>query len=61
MLQGDDLSDKISKLDSKGWKTEGKVTLVGCMRATMIASLIRDEVLELCLGPESGCTAQRRE
>ena len=61
MLQSDALSQKLSHTDFKGWNTKGKVTRVGCLRGMMISALIRDEILELCLGPEPECTPQRRE
>ena len=61
MLQGADLSAKLAKLDAVGWNTEGKVNLGGCMRGVMIALRIRDEILELSLGPDSDCTPQRRD
>ena len=61
MLQGDARAEKLSKLNAKGWNTEGRLTKIGCRRANMIGSLIRDEVLELCLGPEGDCTPEKRE
>ena len=61
MLQGAALDAKVAGLDLRGWNTQGKLTRTGVLRAVMIASLIRDEILELCLGPDSDCTSQRRE
>ena len=61
MLQDSDLSRKKASLDANGWNTEGKVTRTGCLRARVIATQIRDEILELGLGPESKCTATKRD
>jgi hypothetical protein len=61
MLIGEELQQRISKLDPNGWNTDGKVSRVACMRAMMIASQIRDEAIELFLGPDEDITEARRE
>lgn len=55
MLKGDELQEKISKLDADGWNTIGKVTRSACIRAMTVAALSRDEILELSLGCHSLC------
>ena len=57
--EGDELSRIIGGLNVNGWNTEDKVMHVTILRAYQILSLVRDEVLELCLGTDSSPT--RRE
>ena len=58
-LEGEELSRVIRDLDANGWNTEDELTHVTILRGYMVLSLIRDEVLELCLGTES--SPSRRE
>lgn len=63
MAEGDDLQAIKSRLDLNGWNTDGRVYPSTICRAWMTMALVRDEILELSLGPpiESYTTETRRE
>lgn len=54
MSEGEDLELIRSKLDPNGWSTSGKLYPSTTCRAWMFMSLIRDEILEISLGPPLG-------
>lgn len=47
---GDVLDAAVSKLDTNGWNTEGKILPVTRLRARTMLSYIRDAILEIALG-----------
>jgi len=61
MAEGGELEHLLSKLDSRGWRTDGKVTKRSLARAWYSSLLIRDEVLELSLGVAAGFSPERRD
>lgn len=63
MAEGEELEIIKSKLDRNGWSTSGKMYPSTMCRAWMLMSLIRDEILEISLGPPLGAheTRLRRE
>ncbi len=53
-LEGDELAEVVSKLDVNGWKTRTEPErdrFSGCLRLWVKEGRIREEALELCLGP----------
>ena len=62
MAEGKELEAIKSKLDSNGWSTSGRIYPSTVCRAWMFMSLIRDEILEVSLGPPLGAheTQERR-
>ena len=63
MAEGEELEKFKSRLDSNGWNTDGKCYSHTITRACMMLAMIRDEILELSLGPsiELYTTEARRE
>ena len=63
MAEGEELENIKSKLDPNGWNRDGECYPNTICRAWMMMALIRDEILELSLGPpiESHTTDFRRE
>lgn len=63
MAEGEELETIKSKLDSNGGSTSGKMYPSTVCRAWMFMSLIRDEILEISLGPPLGAheTQMRRK
>lgn len=63
MAEGQELEDIKNILDPNGWNTSGEACLNTHCRAWSTVSLIRDEILELSLGPpiEAYDTETRRE
>ena len=63
MTEGAELEGIKSRLDSKGWNTNSEIHPNTICRAWMLMALIRDEILELSLGPpiEAHTTEFRRE
>ena len=51
MAEGEELETTIKRLDLNGWSTSGKIYPNTVCRAWMSMNLIRDEILELSLGP----------
>lgn len=52
MAGSQELEGLKSRLDPNGWNTSGEVFPNTICRAWMLMSLIRDEILELSLGPQ---------
>lgn len=63
MVEGQELEQLKNALDYDGWNTSGEVHPNTSCRAWFVMSLIRDEILELSLGPpiEAYDTETRRE
>lgn len=63
MTDGEELEGIKARLDPNGWSTSGEVYPNTVCRAWMMMSLIRDEILELSLGPpiEAYATETHRE
>ena len=63
MAEGQELQAIRNKLDPNGWSTSGLIYPSTVCRAWMFMSLIRDEILEISLGPplDAHETQQRRE
>lgn len=63
MAEGEELETIKGKLDLNGWSTSGKIYPSSVCRAWMPMGLIRDEILELSLGPplEGHVTRLRRK
>jgi len=63
MTDGEELEEIKSRLDPNGWNTSDGVYPNTIFRAWMTMSLIRDEILELSLGPpmEAYAIEARRE
>lgn len=63
MAEGEELETIKNKLDLNGWSTSGKISPSTVCRAWMPMGLIRDEILELSLGPplDGHEIRQRRE
>ncbi len=61
MAEGEELQRHMSSLDAAGWSRTGKCHHVTIIRAWMIAMLLRDEILEMCLGSSAGMSLERRE
>ena len=63
MAEGEELQAIRNKLDPNGWSTSGQIHPSTSCRAWMLMSLIRDEILEISLGPPLGAfeTQVRRE
>ena len=63
MAEGQELEEIKGRLDPNGWNIDGKLHPSSLCRAWMMMALIRDEILELSLGPpiESYTTETRRE
>lgn len=63
MPDGEELEEIKSRLDPNGWNTSDGVYPNTIFRAWMTMSLVRDEILELSLGPpmEAYATETRRE
>ena len=63
MAEGEELEMYKGRLDAYGWNTDGKFYPNTTLRAWMIMALIRDEILELSLGPpvEAYTIEARRE
>ena len=53
MAEGEELESIKARLDPMGWNTDGLVMASTIFRAWHLVSLIRDEILELALGPPS--------
>ena len=60
MSDGEERSRMLQALDAQGWNKK-EFTHATHLRGFMIMSLIRDEILELCLGPAHESTQTRRE
>ena len=60
MLDGEQRSQMLATLDENGWN-KSAFTHATALRGLMIMSLIRDEILELCLGPAHEYSHSRRE
>ena len=63
-LMADDETLKViidTKLDANGWRKDTTVTQSTTGRAWMVMAMIRDEILELSLGPDIGSSYLRRE
>ena len=54
MAEGEELEVVRGSLDPNGWSTSGKIYPSTGHRAWMFMSLIRDEILEISLGPPLG-------
>ncbi|MCJ1435040.1 hypothetical protein MMC27_004410 [Xylographa pallens] len=50
-----------TKLDANGWRKDTTVTQSTTGRAWMVMAMIRDEILELSLGPDIGSSYLRRD
>lgn len=50
MMDGDDLTRALGRLDSKGWNTDSEIYSATLNRAIMLLNIIREEVLEISLG-----------
>ena len=63
MAEGQELEEIKSRLDPDGWNSSGQVYPSSVCRAWMMMALIRDEILEVSLGPpiEAYDTETRRE
>lgn len=61
MATGEELDIIRSRLDPDGWNTEGGLYPNTIIRAWMCMSLIRDEILELSLGPPNHMVYTLRE
>ena len=61
MTSADELSANLQRLDAEGWNHGGVANRVTHIRGFMVASLIRDEILELCLGANSESSESRRQ
>lgn len=61
MSEGDELLRHIANLDSEGWNKENMVTSASGLRAHMTVSVLRDEILELPLKPDSEATMKLRK
>ncbi len=61
MASGQDLEIVESRLDQNGWSTSGEISPNTICRAWMLMALIKDEILELSLGPSSQDLHTRRE
>lgn len=61
MAEGEELAQIVAKLDADGWSTTGKVSRTTIDRAWALMSLIRDEILELSLGPSDQSPCSGRE
>jgi len=63
MAEGEELEAIKSRLDPNGWNVDGECYPNTICRAWMLMALIRDEILELSLGPpiETDSTESRRE
>ena len=59
--EGEELDQILSRLDVNGWNTDGVVSRASISRAWMLLSLVRDEILELSLGPAIEVSSFRRE
>jgi hypothetical protein len=60
-LQGDDLQRVLSQLDGKGWNSHGPVRRTGYIRIRMLTSFIREDILEISLGPAVDDLAQKAQ
>ncbi|MCJ1405796.1 hypothetical protein MMC11_009026 [Xylographa trunciseda] len=63
-LMADDEELKVimdTKLDAAGWRKDAIVTQGTTLRAWMIMAIIRDEILELSLGPDIGSSYMHRD
>ncbi|MCJ1384382.1 hypothetical protein MMC17_007498 [Xylographa soralifera] len=63
-LMADDETLKViidTKLDCNGWRKDTTVTQSTTGRAWMVMAMIRDEILELSLGPDIGSSYLRRD
>ena len=61
MAEGQELDKIKTRLDANGWNTDGIVSPNRIFRAWMCLSVIRDEILELALGPPCPDLHTRRE
>ena len=61
MAEGEVLSQAIARLDSDGWNTDGEVYSSTVIRAWTLLSLVRDEILELSLGPVTQSNTSGRQ
>ncbi|KAL6720315.1 hypothetical protein ACLMJK_002236 [Lecanora helva] len=63
MAEGEELEEVRSRLDASGWNPHGECYPSTICRAWMMMALIRDEILELSLGPpvEAHSTEARRD
>ena len=59
--EGEELAEILNKLDVNGWSNDGVVSRASIARAWMLMSLVRDEILELSLGPAAEISSSRRE
>lgn len=50
-LEGEDLQRVLSTIDSNGWNTDGKLRRSTCTRTSFLIARLREEVLEISLGP----------
>ncbi|KKY23200.1 putative c6 transcription factor [Phaeomoniella chlamydospora] len=57
--RGQDLADALSELDENGWNTRGQIRKSAVTRWSMIASLTREELLELLLGRDMANVPER--
>lgn len=57
-LGDDELSTKISQLDANGWYHDGTMRRSAYMRTFVISSRIREDILEISLGPDSENTVE---
>ena len=60
MATGDELSAAVAKLDADGWNQSNKAYPATYLRAWMVMTQIRDEILELSLGYDFGSSATCR-
>ena len=61
MSEGEELQKHLAQLDAAGWNQGAKARYVTLERGFMLMSLLRDEVLEVCLGPSAEVSPARRE
>ncbi len=55
-LPEDALNAKISQLDANGWRHDGTMRRSAYMRTFLITSRVREDILEISLGPDSEYT-----
>ncbi len=51
-LGGEELEQVLGQLDADGWNASGPVVRSSWLRGTIISTKIREEILELSLGPD---------
>ena len=57
-LSDEDLGTKLGQLDSDGWYHDGTMRRSAYMRTFLITSRIREDILEVSLGPEAENTLE---